>query len=234
MPRLDRFGDIAWKRPTIETITSILKNPAYAGAFVYGRNSHTTTRGPQGNVVRVKRLEMEKWRILIKDKYPAYVGWETFERIQVMLKDNHAEYERKMTRGVPREGKALLAGLALLRRVLPQDGGSLFGSDPLPLRLPQAALRRGILPEPPGRSGGRAGGGGLPRGALPGGTGPLREGDGRSKRDGRRRRARPPAATRASTATRPSSPADASSAPTRTTASSPQSWRGDGRSPCAN
>ena len=111
VPRLDRFGDIAWKRPTIETITSILKNPAYAGAFVYGRNSHTTTRGPRGTVVRVKRLEMEKWRILIKDKYPAYVEWETFERIQVMLKDNHAEYERKMTRGVPREGKALLAGL---------------------------------------------------------------------------------------------------------------------------
>jgi DNA invertase Pin-like site-specific DNA recombinase len=111
VPRLDRFGDIAWKRPTIETITSILKNPAYAGAFVYGRNSHTTTRGPNGTVVRVKRLPMEKWRILIKDKYPAYVDWETFERIQVMLKDNHAEYERKMTRGVPREGKALLAGL---------------------------------------------------------------------------------------------------------------------------
>ncbi len=111
VPRLDRFGDIAWKRPTIETITSILKNPAYAGAFVYGRNSHTTTRVPRGNVVKTKRLPMEKWRILIKDKYPAYVDWETFERIQVMLQDNHAEYERKMTRGVPREGKALLAGV---------------------------------------------------------------------------------------------------------------------------
>jgi DNA invertase Pin-like site-specific DNA recombinase len=111
VPRLDRFGDIAWKRPTIETITSILKNPAYAGAFVYGRNSHTTTRGPNGTVVRVKRLPMEKWRILIKDKYPAYVDWETFERIQAMLEDNHAEYERKMSRGVPREGRALLAGL---------------------------------------------------------------------------------------------------------------------------
>jgi DNA invertase Pin-like site-specific DNA recombinase len=111
VPRLDRFGDIAWKRPTIETITSILKNPAYAGAFVYGRNSHTTTRGPRGNGVKTKRLPMGKWRILIKDKYPAYVDWETFERIQVMLQDNHAEYERKMTRGVPREGKALLAGV---------------------------------------------------------------------------------------------------------------------------
>jgi DNA invertase Pin-like site-specific DNA recombinase len=111
VPRLDGFGDVVWKRPTIETITSILKNPAYAGAFVYGRSSHTTTRGPNGTVVRVKRLPMEKWRILIKDKYPAYVGWETFERIQRMLQDNHAEYERNMTRGVPRAGKALLAGL---------------------------------------------------------------------------------------------------------------------------
>ncbi len=88
-----------------------IKNPAYAGAFVYGRNSHTTTRGPHGNIVKTKRLPMEKWRILIKGKYPAYVGWETFERIQRMLQDNHAEYERNMTRGVPREGKALLAGL---------------------------------------------------------------------------------------------------------------------------
>jgi DNA invertase Pin-like site-specific DNA recombinase len=112
VPRRDNFGDILWKRPTIETITSILKNPAYAGAFVYGRNSHTTARGPEGSVVRVKRLPMEQWTIVVKDKYPAYdVEWEAFERIQQMLKDNHAEYERNMTRGVPRAGKALLAGL---------------------------------------------------------------------------------------------------------------------------
>src|SRR3954453_2347256 len=98
VPRRDNFGDILWKRPTIETITSILKNPAYAGAFVYGRNSHTTARGPEGSVVRVKRLPMEQWKIVVKDKYPAYdVEWEAFERIQQMLKDNHAEYERNMT-----------------------------------------------------------------------------------------------------------------------------------------
>jgi DNA invertase Pin-like site-specific DNA recombinase len=111
MPRLDRFGDIVWKRPTIGTITSILKNPAYAGAFVYGRNRHATTHGPRGTVTKTKRLPMEKWRILIKDKYPAYVDWETFERIQKMLEDNYAEYQRNKSRGVPRAGKALLAGL---------------------------------------------------------------------------------------------------------------------------
>ena len=34
VPRRDRFGDIVWKKPTVASILSILKNPAYAGAFV--------------------------------------------------------------------------------------------------------------------------------------------------------------------------------------------------------
>jgi hypothetical protein len=48
----------------------------------------------------------------VKDRYPAYVSWETFERIQAMLRDNHAEYSRNKTRGIPREGAALLHGIA--------------------------------------------------------------------------------------------------------------------------
>ena len=47
----------------------------------------------------------------MQDKYPAYISWETFEKIQAMLRDNHAEYDRNKTRGVPREGAALLHGL---------------------------------------------------------------------------------------------------------------------------
>jgi DNA invertase Pin-like site-specific DNA recombinase len=111
LPRRDRFGEVAWKKPTISAILSILKNPAYAGAFVYGKTSHTTIHGPEGTVTKAKRLPMEEWRIRVNDKYPAYVEWETFEEIQAMLKDNHAEYDRNKTRGVPRAGKALLHGL---------------------------------------------------------------------------------------------------------------------------
>lgn len=111
LPRRDRFGDVAWKMPTVSTITSILKNPAYAGAFVYGRTRHSRFHTQQGTVKKAERLPMEQWRILVKDKYPAYVDWETFERIQKMLEDNHAEYDRNKTRGIPREGKALLHGI---------------------------------------------------------------------------------------------------------------------------
>src|SRR5215211_6419318 len=82
LPRRDRFGDIAWKQPTLSAITSILKNPAYAGAFVYGKTSRTTIHGPQGISTRSERLPIKEWRILLKDKYPAYVEWETFEKVQ--------------------------------------------------------------------------------------------------------------------------------------------------------
>jgi DNA invertase Pin-like site-specific DNA recombinase len=110
LPRLDRFGDLVWKPPTISSVILFLKNPAYAGAFVYGRSRHP----PRGTVQRsqgIKRLPIEEWKFRINDKYPAYISWETFEKIQTMLRDNHAEYDRNKTRGVPRAGQALLHGL---------------------------------------------------------------------------------------------------------------------------
>ena len=108
IPRRDRFGDLVWKKPSVAKILYILKNPAYAGAFVYGRSR--TTRDPSGKAT-VKRLPMDQWRICVKDKYPAYISWETFEKIQAMLKDNYAEYDRNKSRGVPRPGSALLHGI---------------------------------------------------------------------------------------------------------------------------
>ena len=108
LPRRDRFGDLVWKKPTVAAILFILKNPAYAGAFVYGRSR--TTRDPFGKAT-VKRLPMDQWKICVKDKYPAYIDWETFETIRAMLADNYAEYDRNKSRGVPRPGAAMLHGL---------------------------------------------------------------------------------------------------------------------------
>lgn len=108
IPRRDRFGDPVWKKPRVAAILAILKNPAYAGAFVYGRTR--TLRDPISGKVTQKRLPMEQWRICVKDKYPAYISWETFEQIQAMLQDNYAEYDRNKSRGIPRPGAALLQG----------------------------------------------------------------------------------------------------------------------------
>jgi DNA invertase Pin-like site-specific DNA recombinase len=77
LPRRDRFGEVVWKQPTIAAILAMLKNPAYAGAFVYGR-TRTTTTGPLPTDKTLKRLSRDEWKIRVNDVYPAYVSWETF------------------------------------------------------------------------------------------------------------------------------------------------------------
>jgi DNA invertase Pin-like site-specific DNA recombinase len=110
LPRHDRFGDVRWRKPTVATILAILKNPAYAGAFVYGR-TRTIRTGAGPRQATQKKLPVDQWRIRINDKYPAYISWATFEQIQTMLLNNYAEYDRNKTRGIPRPGAALLHGL---------------------------------------------------------------------------------------------------------------------------
>ncbi|MBC9180119.1 recombinase family protein [Pseudoroseomonas ludipueritiae] len=110
LPRRDQHGDICWRAPTIAAVTSILRNPAYAGAFVYGR----TRLGPPGANGRQKqrRRSAAEWRIVVRDKYPAYVDWDTFERIQAIMANNHADYQSvRGGRGITRNGAALLHGI---------------------------------------------------------------------------------------------------------------------------
>jgi DNA invertase Pin-like site-specific DNA recombinase len=109
IPRRDSFGDVAWKKPSVAGLGSTLKNPAYAGAFVYGR-TRTIRAGPDQPAVQ-KLQPMDQWRIRIADKYPAYIDWATYEKIQAMIRDNYSEYDRNRTRGIPRPGKALLHGI---------------------------------------------------------------------------------------------------------------------------
>jgi len=110
LPRRDRCGDLVWKAPRVAAVLAILKHPAYAGAFTYGR---TRTLRREASQVRpaITRLPQEQWRVCIPDVYPPYISWETYLQMQTMLKDHHAEYDRHKTRGIPRPGKALLHGL---------------------------------------------------------------------------------------------------------------------------
>src|SRR5262249_17518800 len=78
LPRSDRFGDRVWRKPTVPAILSILKNPAYAGAYVYGR-TRTVPKASAPHERTVKPLPIEQWKIRIPDKYPAYISWATFE-----------------------------------------------------------------------------------------------------------------------------------------------------------
>jgi hypothetical protein len=111
LPRRDRHGDLRWTRATVAAVADILKNPAYAGAFVYGRTRfHKPAR--EGATPQKLPRPIDQWRIVVKDRYPAYIDWPTYEKIREIVRDNRAEYMRTKTRGVPRDGDLLLHGIA--------------------------------------------------------------------------------------------------------------------------
>jgi transposase len=151
IPRRDRFGDIIWKKPTDAAIVQILKNPAYAGAFVYGR-TRAVRKDPTSPRARQVRLSVKEWKFRVNDVYPAYISWEMFERIQAILLDNYAEYDRNKTRGVPRPGGALLHGMVYCgecghKLVVQYKGGTRYLCNSLP-RNPEAAIRKPRPPRP--------------------------------------------------------------------------------------
>lgn len=111
LPRRDRHGDLRWARATVSAVASILKNPAYAGAFVYGRTRIRTVAREGAAQAKAPR-PIEDWRFIVKGRYPAYIDWPTYEKIRGTMKDNRAEYMRIKTRGTPRNGELLLHGIA--------------------------------------------------------------------------------------------------------------------------
>ncbi len=114
LPRRDRHGDLHWTRATVSAVSCVLKNPAYTGAFVYGR---TRIRAACDNRSSAKVAKpIEEWRIVVKDRYPAYIDWPTYEKIRNIVSDNRAEYMRTKTRGAPRDGELLLHGIAWCAR----------------------------------------------------------------------------------------------------------------------
>ena len=104
-------GEIAWQELTHSITLDTLHNPRYAGAFCFGRTRSWTDA--QGKY-HCQQLPREQWRFLKHNAHPGYVTWDQFLDNQERLLQNHQAHgggERKA--GLPREGPALLQGLAL-------------------------------------------------------------------------------------------------------------------------
>jgi len=108
--------EVVWQPANSARVTNILKNPAYAGAYVYGRRQQDTTRRRPGNGrVPTILLAPENWFVCLKDAHPAYIGWEEFMANQGQLADNLNHYDAGR-RGAPRHGEALLQGIVTCGR----------------------------------------------------------------------------------------------------------------------
>src|SRR5262245_41788373 len=87
-------GELVWHRPNRMTLQNVVKNPLYAGAYAYGRRQVDLRRQQAGrpSTGRVTR-DPAAWYVLLKDRFPAYISWEQYERNLARLKANQARAE---------------------------------------------------------------------------------------------------------------------------------------------
>ena len=110
-------GALTWVPLHYGRVLAILHNPAYAGAYVYGRSQPQAHLRPDGppRAGRVRHAAVAAWPVLLRDAHPGYLDWEQFVRNQQALDDNRT-FRPEERRGAAREGAALLLGLALCGR----------------------------------------------------------------------------------------------------------------------
>ena len=114
IPRKQRSTDdspVCWCLPTQAALTSMLKNPVYAGAYAFGRSKRRTVlEHGRKRVVISDCSDPGEWEILIRDHHPGYISWEQYERNVVMLRQN-VNMKGYMKAGGIRGGASVFAGI---------------------------------------------------------------------------------------------------------------------------
>jgi DNA invertase Pin-like site-specific DNA recombinase len=101
-----------WQLPAQTFIRSILHNPIYAGAYVYGQRQRKMVVSDGQIVKRTGNLlQPEQCRVFIRDHHEGYIGWEEFEENQKRLRSNALRLGSDESVSVIREGHGLLSGL---------------------------------------------------------------------------------------------------------------------------
>jgi DNA invertase Pin-like site-specific DNA recombinase len=103
-------GEMVWAPLTHSTALRILHNPRYAGAFFFGR---CQTRRTADGRKSVQRLPRDQWHFLIPNAHPGYITWDEYEANRQRLLENAHAYGIDRRQSPPREGPALLQGLAI-------------------------------------------------------------------------------------------------------------------------
>jgi excisionase family DNA binding protein len=99
-----------WTPIRYRNVISVLKNPFYAGVYVYGKSEKRTAlvdgrlRKSYGHGKPV-----DQWDVMLKEHHEAYIDWAEFERNQKQLAVN--AYGRVGGAKSGRGGRALLAGM---------------------------------------------------------------------------------------------------------------------------
>jgi DNA invertase Pin-like site-specific DNA recombinase len=107
-------GKLIWGRLTHGRVLGILKNPSYAGMYVFGRYQYRSQISVQGEVrKRMQAVAMPDWRVCLPEHHEGYITAEEFLHNQERLQKNRTNGEETVLSGPAREGLALLQGLLL-------------------------------------------------------------------------------------------------------------------------
>jgi DNA invertase Pin-like site-specific DNA recombinase len=107
-------GELAWRRPSRAGVTNMLRNPAYAGIYAYGRSTLDRRRRQPGRPFTGRvRQPREQWAVFLPGVLPAYISIEQYERNMQRMDANRS---RAQSLGAVRDGPALLAGLVACGR----------------------------------------------------------------------------------------------------------------------
>lgn len=116
LPALSRESGnrkVIWIEPIYSRIFGMLKNPTYAGVFVWGRN-HTRTAIVEGRARKTRghARPQDQWEVVIPEHHEGYITWDEYMRNQQQIRAN-AGWNARMgqLQGAARSGPALLAGL---------------------------------------------------------------------------------------------------------------------------
>jgi hypothetical protein len=102
-------GELLWETLNFAETLFVLHNPRYAGAFAYGRTRRRRTL----DGVHQRKLPQQEWHTLLTGAHPGYITWEEYQENQRRLRENAHALGPERREGPPREGPALLQGLAI-------------------------------------------------------------------------------------------------------------------------
>ena len=101
-------GQLRWGPLTHHRVLQVLKNPAYAGAYVHGRHVTRKAIDAAGNVRTVTaEVPRAQWKVLIKDHHPGYLTWDEYLAVEARLAANWTASGARPVR----EGSALCQGI---------------------------------------------------------------------------------------------------------------------------
>jgi DNA invertase Pin-like site-specific DNA recombinase len=103
-------GELKWGKLTHARVLQAVHNPAYAGAYTYGRSYEKRRVEPDGTVISSRRKKArDQWTVTIEDHHEGYISWAQYLDNEAKLAANNTKRGARPVR----EGSALCQGIIM-------------------------------------------------------------------------------------------------------------------------